>query len=102
VAGFAAAWVLAARNRDLLDLRAEFGPDRFLVGYAVIGAVLASRRQSNPIGWLLLGIGLASAARAVAGQYVLYALTGSSRPRRRCGQRGMSTGRLPCCSPAAC
>ena len=80
MAGFAAAWVLAARNRDLLDLRAEFGPDRFLAGYAVIGAVLASRRQSNPIGWLLLGIGLASAARAVAGQYVLYALTGSSRP----------------------
>jgi hypothetical protein len=80
VAGFATAWVLAARNRDLLDLRAEFGPDRFLVGYAVIGAVLASRRQSNPIGWLLLGIGLASAARAVAGQYALYALIGSSRP----------------------
>ncbi len=80
MAGFATAWVLAARNRDLLDLRAEFGPDRFLVGYAVIGAVLASRRQSNPIGWLLLGIGLASAARAVAGQYALYALTGSSRP----------------------
>jgi hypothetical protein len=50
VAGFAAAWVLAARNRDLLDLSADFGPDRFLAAFPIVGAVLASRRRSNPIG----------------------------------------------------
>jgi hypothetical protein len=50
VAGFAAAWVLAARNRDLLDVSAEFGPDRFLAAFPIVGAVLASRRRSNPIG----------------------------------------------------
>ena len=80
VAGFAAAWILAARNRDLSDLAADFGPDRFLVAYAVIGAVVASRRPSNPVGWLLLGIGLESAARGLAGEYALYALAGRSHP----------------------
>jgi hypothetical protein len=30
VAGFAAAWILAVRNRDLADVTADFGPDRFL------------------------------------------------------------------------
>jgi hypothetical protein len=48
VAGFAAAWVLAAGHGDLLDLSSEFGPDRFMVAYAVAGTVLASRRRSNP------------------------------------------------------
>ena len=80
VAAFAAAWVLAARNRDLLDLSANFGPDRFLVAFPVVGAVLASRRRANPIGWLLLGIGLESACRALAGEYVLDTLTRTARP----------------------
>jgi hypothetical protein len=52
VAGFAAAWVLAARNRRVLNISADFGPDRYLVAYPVAGAILASRRRSNPIGWL--------------------------------------------------
>jgi hypothetical protein len=78
VAGFAAAWVLAARNRDLFDLAADFGPDRFMVTYAVVGAVVASRRPSNPIGWLLLGFGLVVAARGLAGEYALYVLAGTS------------------------
>ena len=80
VAGFVAAWVLAARNRDLGDLSSGFGPDQFLVTYAVAGAVVASRRPANPIGWLLLGIGLLTACRALAGEYALYALAGSARP----------------------
>jgi hypothetical protein len=58
VAALAAAWVLAARNGDLLDLSAEFGPDRFMIAYAVAGTLLASRRRSNPVGWFLLGGGL--------------------------------------------
>ncbi|MGH3255814.1 MAG: hypothetical protein ACRDOU_10475 [Streptosporangiaceae bacterium] len=80
VAGFIAAWVLAARNRNLLGLSANFGPDRFLVAYAVVGGVVASRRSSNPIGWFLLGTGLVTACRALAGEYALYALAGSARP----------------------
>jgi LPXTG-motif cell wall-anchored protein len=77
---FAAAWVLAARNRDLLDVSAGFSPDRFMVGYPAVGAVLASRRRSNPIGWFLLGVGLVTSARALAGEYALHALVGPSHP----------------------
>jgi hypothetical protein len=78
--GFAAAWVLAARNRDLDDVTSGFGPDRFLVAYAAGGALVASRRPGNPIGWFLLGIGVLLACRAVAGEYALHALAGSARP----------------------
>jgi len=80
LAGFAAAWVLAATGRDLFDLSANYSPDRFLVAYAVVGAVLASRRPVSPIGWLLLGIGLESAARGLAGEYALHALARHARP----------------------
>jgi len=80
LAGFAAAWVLAATGHDPFDISANSSPDRFLVAYAVVGAVLASRRPTNPIGWLLLGIGLVSAARGLAGEYALHALAGHSRP----------------------
>jgi hypothetical protein len=45
LAAFAAAWVLAARNGDLFDISAEFGPDRFMIAYAVAGTLLASRRR---------------------------------------------------------
>ena len=81
LAGFIAAWVLAARNRNLLDITADFGPDRFLVAYAVVGAVVASRRPANPIGWFLLGIGLVSACRA-AGRGVRAACAGRIGPSR--------------------
>ena len=80
LAAFAAAWVLAARNRDLVDISAGFSPDRFMVAYPVVGAVLASRRRSNPIGWLVLGVGIVTAARALAGEYALHALAGPSHP----------------------
>ena len=80
IAAFGAAWVLAARNRGLLDFTDGFGPDRFMLAYPVVGAVLASRRRSNPIGWLLLGLGAVAAARALAGEYALHALTGPAHP----------------------
>jgi steroid 5-alpha reductase family enzyme len=54
LAAFAAAWVLAARNGDVFDISAQWGPDRFMVAYALAGTVLASRRRSNPVGWLLV------------------------------------------------
>ena len=80
MAGFVAAWVLAAANRGLLDFSADYSADRFLVAYAAVGAVLASRRPANPIGWLLLALGLVSAARGLAGEYALHALAGHARP----------------------
>ncbi|HEV2252021.1 MAG TPA: hypothetical protein VGS06_02385 [Streptosporangiaceae bacterium] len=80
LAGFAAAWILAGHNHDLFHVTADSGPDRFLIAYPVVGAVLASRRRSNPIGWLLLGIGLVAAARGLAGEYALDTLAGPGRP----------------------
>jgi hypothetical protein len=64
------------RQPGLLDFTAGFSPDRFMVAYPVVGAVLASRRRSNPIGWLLLGLGAVAAARALAGEYALHGLAG--------------------------
>lgn len=81
MAAFAAAWVLAARNRDLSDFSAGFSPDRFMLAYPAVGAMLASRRRSNPIGWFLLGMGTLTAARALAGEYALHELAGASRPQ---------------------
>jgi hypothetical protein len=80
LAGFAAAWVLAARNGDAFDITAEFSPDRFMVAYAVAGTILASRRPANPVGWFLLAIGLVTALRGLAGEYARYALAGPHHP----------------------
>ena len=79
LAGFAAAWVLAFRNHDLSDISAEFGPDRYMVAYAVAGTILASRRP-NPVGWFLLTIGLVTGLRGLAGEYARYALAGPHHP----------------------
>jgi len=43
--------------------------------------VLAARLRSNPIGWFLLGVGMVTAARGLAGEYALYALAGPAQPR---------------------
>jgi hypothetical protein len=80
LAGFTAAWILAGHNHDLFHVTADSGPDRFMVAYPVVGAVLASRRRSNPIGWFLLGIGVITAARGLAGEYALDRLAGPGRP----------------------
>jgi len=61
IAAFAAAWVLAARNQDLLDISAQSSPDRFMVAYPMAGAALASRRPRNPVGWFLAGVGMVAA-----------------------------------------
>jgi hypothetical protein len=81
LAGFAAAWVLAGHNHDVFHVTADTGPDRFLVAYPVVGAVLASRRRSNPIGWFLFGMGVIAAARGLAGEYALDVLAGPGRPQ---------------------
>jgi signal transduction histidine kinase len=39
------------------------------IGFAVIGALLASRVPRNPIGWIFLGIGILSALPGIATQY---------------------------------
>ena len=45
-----------------------------------VGFVLATRRGENPIGWLLLGLGLVLAVSAVAAEYAMYGLLASDDP----------------------
>lgn len=44
------------------------------LGPAIVGAVLAARRPANPIGWLLLGLGLCFALYPLVVMYVTTAL----------------------------
>jgi hypothetical protein len=49
-------------------------PALAVVSGVTVGAVLASRRPSHPVGWLLLALGLSLTATAVAAQYLVYGL----------------------------
>ena len=42
--------------------------------FSVVGALVASRRPDNPIGWILCGVGLSFALGGLAGEYATYAL----------------------------
>jgi hypothetical protein len=44
------------------------------VGYSTVGAVVASRRLGNPVGWVLCSIGLSWGAYHFSSEYVTYAL----------------------------
>jgi hypothetical protein len=44
------------------------------VGYSTVGAVAASRRPENPIGWVLCSIGLSWGAAHFSSEYAIYAL----------------------------
>jgi hypothetical protein len=44
------------------------------VGYSTVGAVVASRRPGNPVGWVLCSIGLSWGAAHLNSEYATYAL----------------------------
>jgi signal transduction histidine kinase len=45
-----------------------------VLAFSVVGALIASRRPDNPIGWILCGAGLSFALGSLAGEYATYAL----------------------------
>ena len=45
-----------------------------LVAFPTVGALIASRRPTNPIGWLLIAIGVLGATGGLAEGYWRYAL----------------------------
>jgi signal transduction histidine kinase len=45
-----------------------------VLAFSVVGALVASRRPNNPIGWILCGAGLSFALGSLAGEYATYAL----------------------------
>jgi hypothetical protein len=49
-------------------------PTTIAVGYSVIGAIIASRLPSHPIGWLCCAIGVIAAVETFSSEYAIYAL----------------------------
>ena len=45
-----------------------------VIAWSTVGAVVASRRPENPVGWILWAMGLLSGVALFAGQYATYAL----------------------------
>ena len=54
--------------------------------FTLVGALVASRRPTNPIGWISLAAGLALALFNAAGEYAIYALL--SQPGFALGRTG--------------
>lgn len=52
----------------------------FAVAFGTVGAIVASRRPENPIGWLFCGVGLLSGWQELTQQYAIYAVI--ARPRK--------------------
>ena len=49
-------------------------PTTIAVGYSVIGAIIASRLPSHPIGWICCVVGFTGAVEHLSGEYAVYAL----------------------------
>jgi hypothetical protein len=69
-------FLLIALNVSLKTPAYVFWPEltSIAVGYAVIGATIASRLPNHPIGWICCAIGLIAALDHFGGEYAVYAL----------------------------
>jgi len=75
-------FLLIAMNVSLNTPAYVFWPEltSLAVGYAVIGAIIASRLPNHPIGWICCAVGLIAAVDHFAGEYSLYALLAQPHP----------------------
>jgi hypothetical protein len=64
---------LAYLNRSAIHGLDQADPIEMLlpIGYSIMGALLASRRPRNPIGWIFLGIAIFGGLPGIATQYVI-------------------------------
>jgi MFS family permease len=81
----AATVVYLVRAWDTPTLPTEFGVKGYSIAFAMVmggvGAVVASRRPSNPIGWIFCAIGVVSGVIALGAEYARWALIQeSARP----------------------
>jgi signal transduction histidine kinase len=72
VAALAASGGFGVAAHDLMN---AFAFDPVLLAFAGVGAVVASRRPANPIGWLFLAEGLAFALAVAGSTYARYAMS---------------------------
>ena len=66
--------VLMAGRADAMPLAVFMLVTVLVVGYAIVGWLIASRRPDNSIGWIFLAIALSMAVLVFAGGYSLYGL----------------------------
>ncbi|MFL6033233.1 MAG: hypothetical protein ACJ73Y_10740 [Rubrobacteraceae bacterium] len=80
VALTAASPILALLNgRTLAEIFMAWGPSiltlaTLTVSFSVVGALIASHRPENPIGWIFLAVGFLQGLLSAADQYAIYAL----------------------------
>ena len=80
VALAAASPILALLNgRTLAEIFMAWGPSiltlaTLTVSFSVVGALIASHRPENPIGWIFLAVGFLQGLLSAADQYAIYAL----------------------------
>jgi hypothetical protein len=55
-------------------------PATIAVGYSIIGAIVAWRLPSHPIGWLCCAIGVMAAVETFSSEYAIYALLAHPEP----------------------
>jgi hypothetical protein len=78
VAALTVSAVFGVAAGDLMDAFA-FAP--LLLAFAAVGAIMASHRPANPIGWLFLAEGLGFAVGVATDTYATYAIrTGAAAP----------------------
>lgn len=86
---FGAAVVLMVAGRWLELTVREMSPSQLVeeiltglafVGFPAMGALIASRRPRNPIGWILVGIGLAAAATVLSMAFTRHSLVLHDEP----------------------
>jgi hypothetical protein len=72
--------ILALLNgRTLAEIFMAWGPSiltlaTLTVSFSVVGALIASHRPENPIGWIFLAVGFLQGFLSAADQYAIYAL----------------------------
>ena len=55
-------------------------PATIAVGYSILGAIVASRLPSHPVGWLCCAIGVMAAVETFSPEYAIYALLAHPEP----------------------
>ncbi len=80
--GAATVAVLLFLNRSAIHTLDEAGLDTIVlpIGFSLIGALLASRRPRNPIGWMFLAMAVLVAVQGISYQYAIRGTTGHPLP----------------------